>query len=85
MAVLVPCGESAFGSAPTVPNFGKAEINNLVGLLEVAPSCPGLILNEGHRIGFEIVSDQILDFTQTGWTQGGSCPLQFPSCAPFLQ
>ena len=57
---------------PQFPTFGKAEINNLVGLLEVAPSCPGLILNEGHRIGFEIVSAQSADIELSSAKIAGS-------------
>ena len=52
------------GLLPQFPPLGKAEINDLVGLLEVSTHSPGLILNEGHRIGMEVIGPQILDFTR---------------------
>ena len=62
--VLTDPVNAFLGLLPQFPTLGKAEVNDLVGLLEVAPHSPGLILNEGHGIGMEVVSAQILHFTR---------------------
>ena len=45
---------------PQFPTFWETEINDFIGLLEVAPSGPSLILDKCHGIRIEIVSAKSL-------------------------